>query len=104
MSLRPDPDEEVPEAENFVELSKQPSTWLSHFAPVASILYKGSMAAYQLLSTAATIADVPQLEPEVTGAPTIAALAPQWGAGRETADDAPRVQKDFILARESLGK
>ena len=93
--IRPEPEEEVPEAENFTELSKQPSAWLKHFAPVASILYKGTIAAVQMLSTADTISEVPPLEPELTQAPTIEALFPQWGAGRETpAVSTPIISED----------
>ena len=86
--LRPSPEEEVPEAENFEELTKQPSTWLSHFAPVASLLHKGSMAAIQMLSTADTISEAPPLEPRIIAEPSIIAKTPQWGAAavEEAAD------------------
>ena len=81
--LKPDSDDEnMPEAKDFVELSKQPTAWLKSFAPMVSTLYRGTMDLYALLSTADTVTEAPPLQPEVS-ATEIKATAPQWGAGRE---------------------
>ena len=66
--LRPDPEEELPEPEHFDDLTEQQATWVSYFAPWATVLRRPyntvADAAVAMLSTADSISIAPALEPE----------------------------------------